>query len=146
MAVSSILNNNPAKRSKRERMFLRDPHCFWCARLTVFRREKPIHKPDSATVDHLYSNFHPKRKTDRSSVLACFECNNARSTAECRFEEFIPKLECRLEIAKEASATQHIQKPRILVYRPKRPAPIRVYRPIGRGLDTLEKAIAFARE
>lgn len=94
----------PHKRSARESLYRRNPHCYWCGMATVFLREKPIRDADTATVDHLYSKLHPRRKTDRRIVLACYGCNNERSKAEARRQIFIPKLKKRRRKARQASA------------------------------------------
>lgn len=65
----------------------RPTHCYWCGRET--RHVAPVDgklPPDAATRDHIY----PKRIRNRMSyvevmrlsktVLACYECNNARGS------------------------------------------------------------------
>jgi hypothetical protein len=96
----------PHKRSKRERLFRRNPHCYWCGRLTVFLRPKPFKAPDAATVDHRFSKQHPKRCFDGSTVLACYECNDERSKCEARGVMFIPKLACRRSEARDVSVVR----------------------------------------
>lgn len=102
----------------RKRLFQRNPHCFWCGKLTVFSIDVKL-KHDAATVDHLYSRLHPERKTvsTRQSardsahrgrgrlVLACNQCNKDRSNAETRGLMFVPKLGHRMVIAEVTTIT-----------------------------------------
>jgi len=94
------------KLSKRARLFSKDPHCFWCGRLTELETTKPIRDADVATIEHLYSRLHPKRKDHwQSIVLACFGCNMARSHAENSGGYFIPERADRVDVAREVCAT-----------------------------------------
>lgn len=80
---------------RRRLLFARNPHCFWCGKLTVLDMTSKL-KHDSATVDHLYSRLHPERYAPRrraaTTVLACNQCNKGRSHAECTGRAFVPKL------------------------------------------------------
>jgi 5-methylcytosine-specific restriction endonuclease McrA len=74
--------NHPKKR--RITLWKKDPHCFWCGKLTV---DDGRNNSDSATIDHVRSRLHPLRKEpncERQSrlVLACKDCNNARAFYE----------------------------------------------------------------
>lgn len=112
--------SRPLKKTKREniprmriRLFRADPHCFWCG--VEVELNLPHQHSRLATVDHLYSRFHPERLLKHQSqpnagpnvlhVLACGSCNNKRSRCETRQEPFIPKLAERLEYAQRADAT-----------------------------------------
>lgn len=94
----------------RARLFRADPHCFWCGVEVVMDRSYQ-QQPNFATVDHLYSRWHPERKARHSNnkgvlhVLACADCNAARAGCECQSQPFIPKLPERLEFAQLADAT-----------------------------------------
>lgn len=95
----------------RQRLFITSPYCFWCGVLTVLAGSN-YNEPDLATVDHLYSKFHPERKAKHSSrggnvlhVLACRACNQERALCELRQEIFIPKLTDKIEFAQRADAT-----------------------------------------
>lgn len=63
--------------------YAKDAACHWCTRLTTL-----IGNPNHylfATRDHVYSRYHgtgSKRRNE--SVLACYECNQARSYAESK--------------------------------------------------------------
>lgn len=95
---------------RRLSMFKRDPYCYWCGCLTVLNAQS---HPHQATVDHLYSKWHPLRQekykagSDRTAVLhvlACLECNNARGNDDERGRVFVPKLTERQEMADLCSA------------------------------------------
>ena len=79
------------KLTRRRTLWRRDPRCFWCGRLTVFEEHG---RPDSATLDHLYSRLHPRRRDTRkhlpSTVLACYCCNQERGAPAGRVSETCP--------------------------------------------------------
>lgn len=88
-------------------LFKRNPHCFWCGKLTVFKVSKKL-KHDTATVDHLYSRLHPERYTKRRramTVLACNQCNRARGQAEVKGLRFVPLLASRSAFAEMTSSS-----------------------------------------
>lgn len=65
-------------------MWNENPYCHWCGRLTTLdgRSEQKI-LPETATLDHLYSRFDPRRKEinrsmEKRRLLACYECNQQR--------------------------------------------------------------------
>jgi hypothetical protein len=71
----------------------------------------------SATVDHLYTVFHPfrqKKARQRAGfrrnallyVLACWRCNKERGHVEQGKQVFIPKLPHRVELAASVSANR----------------------------------------
>lgn len=75
----------------RHRLHAKDPRCHWCKQVTVLIEAGPRHKhfPDNAaTVDHLFSRWHPDRQRPNDGrkryVLACRKCNNERGAAEER--------------------------------------------------------------
>lgn len=94
--------NNTAIR--RNNLLAKDPHCYWCHREVracwIGGIDQPKPPPDMATLDHLNSrnqhrNGRPQLRTAdgeyaTASVLACFECNQARGTAEQHGEEWHP--------------------------------------------------------
>lgn len=93
----------------RLRLFRASPHCFWCGKPVQLDAEHG--SENFATVDHLYSRFHPARLLMHQGpprtlhVLACAPCNQERSLCETRQRPFIPKLPQRLEYARLADAT-----------------------------------------
>lgn len=151
----------------RIRLFRADPHCFWCGVETVLETSAQG-QSDFATVDHLYSRWHPERKTRHVRgdgvlhVLACSSCNGERAGAENQSIPFVPKLPERREFAQLADATlarKSQPKPEYVV---KPPAPTRHPDQLRtlkeehleetcrvlpmRRIETLEQAIQFARE
>lgn len=100
----------------RIRLFRADPHCFWCG--CAVELTAPHGTPNLATVDHLYSRFHPERKAIHNQrdrplhVLACHACNNERGVCEQRQKVFTPKLKERLSFAQAADATLAIRQRR----------------------------------
>lgn len=62
---------------------------------------------NAATLDHLYSRLHPKRQNNglTDTVLACRKCNIQRGDYEAKGAYFMPKLEERIEIARQTCAT-----------------------------------------
>jgi 5-methylcytosine-specific restriction endonuclease McrA len=85
-------------RKRRANLWTKDPHCFWCGKLTVNDGEN---SSDSATIDHIRSKLHPLRKepiygSQIRLVLACKDCNNARAYYENQTLG-IPELRARAE-------------------------------------------------
>lgn len=112
----------------RLRLFRANPHCFWCGRKT--RLDVAHGSSDFATVDHLYSRFHPRR-VDRHReqkgalhVLACHECNNERGYCEQHQIPFVPKLSARLEYAQLADATLARKSAVTVAVQPPNPDPV----------------------
>lgn len=66
----------------------KDPRCYWCKRETTLEgRDTGDVLPHTATLEHLYSKFHPHRLTPNTTqeirrVLACYECNHKRGRDE----------------------------------------------------------------
>lgn len=123
----------------RLRLFRANPFCFWCGCGVVLEVDQPS-RPDLATVDHLYSRWHPDRELNYQRqrgvlhVLACRICNGERASAEQDRRPFVPKLPERLEFAQRADASLAKGLPA-----PKEGRPLK-------GLCTIEEAITFARE
>lgn len=123
----------------RPRLYKTDPHCFWCG-IRVYLNVSAT-EPDFATVDHLYSRFHPEREIKHKQqqgvlhVLACRVCNQARATAEEKEQPFIPKLSERLELAQSADAVR--ARKTVRVFPKVRPVQV---------IQTLEEAVEYARE
>ena len=87
--------------SLRERLWLKDSHCYWCRRPTrlVIPANHETTPDDTATVDHLYSKL-DERRQERDlgiirrnkrgelqvirKVIACYACNQARGRIECK--------------------------------------------------------------
>jgi hypothetical protein len=78
-------------RQRRRNLWVADPHCWWCGRLTRYAsrkggkaaRKAGYQDPDLATVDHLatWRNRPPgvdRRRLPEVTVLACRECNRDR--------------------------------------------------------------------
>ncbi len=55
--------------------------CWWCGKLMKPQAESH-HDPDLLTLDHLYSKLDSRREMDKSSVAACYDCNQKRNLAE----------------------------------------------------------------
>lgn len=142
----------------RVRLFNADHHCFWCGVETVFDKRFE-RQPNFATVDHLYSRWHPERKTRHVQsqgvlhVLACSSCNGERAGRENQSQPFIPKLPERLEFARLADATiarqaqpqQLASKLLASVIEAKQPEP-EPTKPTMRVICTLAEGIKFAKE
>jgi hypothetical protein len=85
------LPDRPAKKkgdpkpTRRRQLWRRDPHCFWCGRVTRFDEH---YTDDAATVEHVYHRAHPKRRSPKrhlpATVLACRKCNSERGAPEAR--------------------------------------------------------------
>lgn len=141
----------------RLRLFNADPHCFWCG-IEVKIGKEFQGSPAFATVDHLYSRWHPQRKSRHVNgegvlhVLACQGCNQERAGAESQRLPFIPKLKERLEFAQRADATlarDEAQTRRAAevhganrLFASSKPK----VKPRVRTICTLKEAIEFARE
>lgn len=123
----------------RQRLHRASPFCFWCG--VRVELEIDCRTENFATVDHLYSRFHPERESkhkqqkDVLHVLACRVCNQERASAEERQQPFIPKLKEKISFAQRACATRarKVSETRYPV------------RPQMRALQTLKEAIEFAR-
>ena len=82
-----ISRHNPEGRRKLA-LWKKDPHCFWCGKLTVVW--KPVDgaamPPNTATLDHLQSRNRGRLRCRRlglkATVLACHNCNRARGAIE----------------------------------------------------------------
>lgn len=71
-------------RVRRRNLWLADPHCHWCGSLTALPGAATASGLRLATIDHLFSRFHPVRQETASvpTVLACRECNAERGRQE----------------------------------------------------------------
>lgn len=145
----------------RIRLFRADPHCFWCGTEVTLERNDIR---TLATVDHLYSRWHPERKdrhlnNDTASVLhvlACYDCNQERAGAEMQRRPFVPKLKERLEFAQRTDATLALREKagQTKILKPSKrralcPEPVKEEepdRPTMRVICTLEEAVEFSRE
>lgn len=73
---------------RRESLWNDNKHCHWCGVETVWAANNDGKNPDnSATLDHIYSRYHPKRREpnkdcERRYVLACQACNHERGRLE----------------------------------------------------------------
>ena len=79
------------KRQKKEKLYAKDPFCFWCRRsLSIYGilLSGQPHPEDMATLDHLRSRLNPERRNGLDYpgqiqiVLSCPGCNKARSDKE----------------------------------------------------------------
>lgn len=76
-------------RRRRERLFARDPHCFWCGTELVLpdpARAGGRLAKNTATLDHLRSRLTPTRGEPThgraATVLSCLSCNFERGRNE----------------------------------------------------------------
>lgn len=87
--MHALLGNSRLGRRK-VRLWLSDPRCHWCGRVTVLASliGKRRQFAELATIDHLYSRLHPLRSApkrhprEERTVIACHECNLRRSQRE----------------------------------------------------------------
>jgi hypothetical protein len=88
---SSNEKTKTGKPTRRRTLWRRDPHCFWCGRLTVF---EAFNSDDAATLEHIYHRNHPRRRDARrhlpGTVLACRRCNSERGSPEVTTGEECP--------------------------------------------------------
>lgn len=89
----------PSSRAiRRRKLWLANPRCHWCGtetRLPEVPNQGGIVKV-VATIDHLYSRYHPLPAADREmhTVLACVPCNAMRARREnLVFRDFVRTLE-----------------------------------------------------
>lgn len=70
-------------RKKTVALWNRDPHCYWCGKVTVLSPsgETLNKRDDIATFDHLFPRGDAKRDGEfkQVGVLCCRKCNNARN-------------------------------------------------------------------
>lgn len=82
-------------RKIRNRLYVQNPHCFWCGCLTVPPQPKGTvnrtYPENEASLDHLYERNHPfRRQTTKHLqryVLACRLCNSKRSQGQLHIDE-----------------------------------------------------------
>lgn len=72
---------------RRLNLWLKDPHCFWCERLTVLPPNGGgALFPHHATLDHILSRNvrlpGEQFNCGENTVLACHQCNNERNREE----------------------------------------------------------------
>lgn len=81
---------------RRHNLWQADPRCHWCGRHTLLPGTPGLKAAAgiTATLDHLYSRFHPERGRDNTTVLSCEPCNAERSRREnLVFRDFVRTLE-----------------------------------------------------
>lgn len=75
-------------RRRRRALWEKDNRCHWCGIETIWsENSNGINPADSATLDHIYSKYHPKRLKPNTTreiryVLACQQCNHKRGREE----------------------------------------------------------------
>ena len=69
---------------RRRALWQADPRCHWCGRQTLLPGTPGLKAAAgiTATLDHLYSRFHPERSRDNTMVLSCAPCNAGRARRE----------------------------------------------------------------
>lgn len=99
VVISTEQIKKHTKRARRNRsiceaLFQKDPHCFYCHKevqwypeIRNFDIPRGLLIPDDmATLEHLYDRFDARRYedylNDEDKVLACWKCNNDRSTVK----------------------------------------------------------------
>lgn len=81
-----MLKNHDTTLVKR-RLWKRDPHCFWCKKLTL-EKGWPLGKvPDNAsTIDHIlnriFAETNEQYRSAANCVLSCNKCNQDKSVRE----------------------------------------------------------------
>lgn len=99
--LKSPFARNKTSRLRRE-LFNKNPHCHWCAKLTVLNFEWKGGKPgtfpnDAATIDHIVN----RRMSDSreyyisraNMVLSCYKCNiNRAQNDNCLIQADIQRL------------------------------------------------------
>ncbi len=81
---------------RRHNLWQADPRCHWCGRHTLLPGTPGMKAAAGivATLDHLYSRFHPERGRDNTMVLSCAPCNAERARREnLVFRDFVWTLE-----------------------------------------------------
>lgn len=77
---------------RRRALWQADPRCHWCGRQTLLPGTPGLKAAAgiTATLDHLYSRFHPERSRDNTMVLSCAPCNAGRARREnLVFRDFV---------------------------------------------------------
>lgn len=80
------------RKLRRHNLWQADPRCHWCGRHTLLPGTPGLKAAAgiTATLDHLYSRFHPERGRDSATVLSCAPCNAGRSRREnLVFRDFV---------------------------------------------------------
>lgn len=91
------------QKTRRNRLFAEDPHCYWCGRELVKPPGPSVGGgkcPDNAaTLDHLISRLDPRRTEPQPrnapprTVLSCYACNELRGFAETAIRQRILALQ-----------------------------------------------------
>ena len=79
------LKKRNSNRDRVKELWNLHPYCYWCEKITVVQISDEPQKPETATFDHIYSKFHPLRKTElgeKVGVLSCYACNQKRGRDE----------------------------------------------------------------
>ena len=129
-----------SNRSLKIYLHKRNSKCHWCQEetiLTNISELKGTPHPKMATIDHVVSRFNPERWVKRKEgevrkVLACFECNNRRST-----EEQSKKTKEEIRLRSEGFSLNPRGKPNI----------VKTFKTVEEVLDTLKnKGIVVGSE
>ena len=79
---------------QREKLMLRDPHCWRCGRKVVYWFPHEDTLPDNfATIGHVYSWNIPKEERPKIGEwrLECYRCNNDQGRIEQQFRQLREK-------------------------------------------------------
>jgi hypothetical protein len=79
---------------RRLALWLRDPRCFWCGRVTNY---DTAGRGNSATLEHVYPRGHPRRSDPDKhlppTLLACHKCNTERGAPQATTSQTCPVIE-----------------------------------------------------
>lgn len=89
MKTLSLEELKEFRKREKEQMWLNNPRCVYCGKITKYIENDPKHKTlktgilpeDYPTVEHLYPKTDLRRYCKRGAVktISCFKCNNERS-------------------------------------------------------------------
>lgn len=77
-------------REQRIKLWKTNPNCYYCGKPTILvdtKKTNHKHQHNFATIEHLYSINHPKRREpnidrEKRRVLACYKCNTSKAIEE----------------------------------------------------------------
>ena len=71
-------NTNKATKRYRRKLWVRNPHCWWCGCLTALSSDEDG-QPNFATIDHLIPSSKGGSNAHDNLVLSCAGCNQERA-------------------------------------------------------------------
>ena len=86
------------KRIRVKNLWTESPYCRRCNCLTVLKGDN-VNQINLATLEHIYSRFHPKRKVitpgEQRTTLLCWQCNQDKAQEDLKEFHIFHKIKSR---------------------------------------------------